>query len=83
LSTSYDFNRSFSLFSRAASTENTPVQGKLAELESDANAEPEDSDRQLELFKALLDGGAEQGIVARWELALRAVSCALAQAASL
>jgi hypothetical protein len=66
-------SRNFSLFSRSVSSEHTPTQGKLAALESDANASPENTERQIELFKALLDGGAEQGVIARWEGALRAV----------
>ena len=66
-------SRNFSLFSRSAPSEHTPTQGKLAALESDANASPENTERQVELFKALLDAGAEQGVIARWEDALRAV----------
>ncbi|KAG7532272.1 hypothetical protein FFLO_03667 [Filobasidium floriforme] len=65
-------SRNFSLFSRSVSSEHTPTQGKLAALESNANASPEDTEQQIELFKALLDGGAEQGVIARWEGALRA-----------
>jgi hypothetical protein len=65
--------RHFSLFSRSAE-QNTSNQGKLAALESDANASPDDSERQIELFQALLDGGAEQAVLPRWDAGLEAVS---------
>lgn len=64
--------RNFSLFSTTASAKPTIAQGTLAKLESNANASPEDAAQQVELLKALLNGGAEQAIIARWDVAQEA-----------
>lgn len=68
-------SRQLSLFSSSSSvTDTTATQAKIAKLESDANASPDDLDRQVELFKVLLDGGAENAVVARWNEAVKEVS---------
>lgn len=46
----------------------------LAKLESEANASPEDVDKQVKLFKELVVSGAERAVVSRWETAVQSVS---------
>ncbi|KAI5453245.1 i-AAA protease yme1 [Naganishia albida] len=41
-------------------------------MESDANASPEDVEKQVKLFKELVVSGAERAVVSRWETAMLA-----------
>lgn len=43
-------------------------------MESEANASPEDVEKQVKLFKELVVSGAERAVVSRWETAMLAVS---------
>lgn len=52
----------------------TESQAKIAKLESDANADPADVAKQLNLYNELVASGAERAVVARWELAEQEVS---------
>ncbi|KAJ9107948.1 hypothetical protein QFC19_002691 [Naganishia cerealis] len=63
-------SRRYSLF--AGETEPaTQTQATLAKLESEANAAPEDVEKQLKLFKELVVSGAERAVVTRWEAAVQ------------
>jgi hypothetical protein len=69
----YPNSRHYSLF--AGETEPaTKTQATLARLESEANAAPEDVEKQLALFKELVVSGAERAVVTRWETAVQSVS---------
>lgn len=69
--------RSYSLFA-GDSEPATQSQEALARLESEANASPEDVDKQIKLFRELVVSGAERAVVSRWETAVQTVSLPLA-----
>lgn len=69
-------SRSYSLFA-GDSEPATQSQEALAKLESEANASPEDVDKQVQLFKELVVSGAERAVVSRWEAAVQSVSVPL------
>jgi hypothetical protein len=65
--------RSYSLFA-GDSEPATQSQEALARLESEANASPEDVEKQIKLFRELVVSGAERAVVSRWETAVQSVS---------
>lgn len=66
--------RHYSLFA-GDSEPASQSQKALAKLESDANASPDDVEKQVKLFKELVVSGAERAVVSRWETAIQSVSC--------
>jgi hypothetical protein len=65
--------RHYSLFAGDAGPA-SQSQEALAKLESEANASPEDVEKQVKLFKELVVSGAERAVVSRWETAMQSVS---------
>jgi hypothetical protein len=65
--------RSYSLFA-GDSEPATQSQEALARLESEANASPDDVEKQIKLFRELVVSGAERAVVSRWETAVQSVS---------